>query len=112
MIMFGLFKKIETPAQADLRNELVLLRKKYENLSDAYERLLSDARDTEVEFDFNAVKVFSIERIPDHDIRTVIGYMVPTNEGGECVREWVLRISDRRHNELVNRFREWKAKKK
>lgn len=63
----------------------------------------------DVEIDFDEINVFSIERINsqnDHDSVTIIGHIM-----NDMTKEWKLYISLEQHNELVKKFRKWKASK-
>lgn len=72
-------------------------------------------RSASFEFDFSAVKVFSVERnIKDNLPCTIIGYLLPepvTITEGEyttkdVVREWYLYCDDKQHESIVKAFRE------
>ena len=91
----------------EARNELIQLRKKLAE-RDAEEGMCS------FEFDFKAVKAFSIERnIHEGRPVTIIGYLVPTEEvkdgvitNTDKIREWYLYCNVHKHEALVQAFRE------
>jgi hypothetical protein len=113
----------------DMKIERDDLKKENEKLlyaNDAYKkRLESEMSNASVAIDWDAMKVFSVERMWDNGLpKTVLGYMlsepVVTTEGeGEqrvtfkdIVREWTLYCSADKHEELVKQFIAWKGKKK
>jgi hypothetical protein len=83
-------------------------RKKLEQINNA-------ARSSSFVFDFNAVKVFSIERNTSTGIpKTIIGYLLPepvvVTDGEtstkDVVREWYLECDDKQHEIIVKAFKE------
>ncbi len=97
---------------------------KYAN--DAYRnRLETEMATAPFAIDWDAMKVFSIERNWNNGIPyTIMGYMLSEpavhteGEGGEprvtykdVVREWTLYCSAAEHARLIGEFNEWKAKK-
>ena len=121
--MFGLFKKPTTDPAMDAQSKINELNLELARVSNENSRLRKQVRDFEelenaaiFEIDFDAVKVFSIERMkdPQKGYYTNIGYLLPTETvtGGTIantdeVKEWVLFCSIYQHNELVNKFRGW-----
>ena len=101
------------PRVEQLENEI----KRYQDALVAERTLLARrCADASFEFDFNAVKVFSIERNTKDDVPvTIIGYILDepifhaTQEmwcPNPKIREWYLYCSEERHEELVIKFRE------
>jgi hypothetical protein len=92
---------------------------KYTN--DAYRnRLETEMATAPFAIDWDAMKVFSIERNWNNGIPyTILGYMlsepaVHTEEQvtyKDVVREWTLYCSAAEHARLIEEFNEWKAKK-
>ena len=84
-----------------------------------YKKKLTDTvRSENFEFDFNAVKVFSVERnFKDNMPCTIIGYLLPEpvvfTEGEtstkDVVREWYLYCDSVQHEKIIEQF---KASKK
>ena len=107
---------------ADLKKENERL--KFAN--DAYQkRLVGEMETASVAVDWDAMKVFSVERMWDNGLpKTILGYMlsepVVTTEGEneqrvtnkDIVREWTLYCSADKHEQLVKEFTAWKGKKK
>lgn len=85
-------------------------------LSDARKKIqefTDSARSSTFSFDFNAVKVFSIERnFHDNRLCTIIGYLLPepvvVTEGEtttrDVVREWYLYCDNTQHEAIVKAF--------
>ena len=124
--MFGLSNKILI---SDLKVEIADLKKENDKLkyaNEAYQkRLVGEMEKASVSIDWDAMKVFSVERMWDNGLpKTVLGYMlsepVITTEGEneqrvtykDIVREWTLYCSAEKHEELVKEFVEWKGKGK
>lgn len=124
--MFGLSNKIVI---SDLKVEIADLKRENEKLkyaNEAYQkRLVGEMEKASVSIDWDAMKVFSVERMWDNGIpKTVLGYMlsepVVTTEGEneqrvtykDIVREWTLYCSAEKHEVLVLEFNAWKGKKK
>lgn len=91
-------------------NELIKLRNQLAD-RDSAEAAAS------VEFDFNAVKVFCVERNTDEKGRpvTIVGFLLPTEvlENGvvtnkDTAKEWHLYCNQQRHEELVVQFQRFK----
>ena len=113
----------------NLKVELEDLKKENDRLkfaNDAYQkRLIGEMETASVAIDWDAMKVFSVERVWDNGIpKTILGYMLSEpavhteGEGGEprvtykdIVREWNLYCSAEEHEQLVKEFNEWKGKK-
>ena len=125
MILFG----VNPITHSNLKVELEDLKKENEKLvfaNDAYrKRLVGEMESASFAIDWDAMKVFSVERMWDNGIpKTILGYMlsepmVTTSGEGvervtekEIVREWTLYCSAEKHEELVKEFNAWKAKKK
>ena len=109
----------------DMKIERDDLKKENEKLSyanDAYrKRLESEMSNASVAIDWDAMKVFSVERMWENGLpKTVLGYMLSEpfviTEGEvttkDVVREWTLYCSADKHEELVKEFIAWKGKKK
>lgn len=118
--MFGIDAKI---AVSDLKVQIEDLKKENEKLQyavDAYKkRLESEMANASFAIDWEAMKVFSVERMWENGLpKTVLGYMlsepVVVTEGEvttkDVVREWTLYCSAEKHEELVKEFNEWKLK--
>jgi len=126
MFLFG----INPITHSNLKVELEDLKKENERLkfaNDAYQkRLVGEMETASFGIDWDAMKVFSIERVWDNGIpKTILGYMLSEpavhteGENGEqrvtykdIVREWTLYCSATKHEELVKEFIAWKGKKK
>lgn len=123
--MFGLSKKIIQIS--DLKVEIEDLKKenailKYGN--EAYKkRLETEMANASFGIDWDAMKVFSVERVWDNGLpKTILGYMlsepVITTEGEndqrvtykDIVREWTLYCSAEKHESLVKEFIAWRDK--
>lgn len=123
--MFGYKSKIEI---SDLKVQIEELKKENEKLkyaNEAYKkRLEGEMASASFSVDWEAMKVFSVERMWENGIpKTILGYMLSepvvttSGEGVErvtekdVVREWTLYCSLEKHEELVKEFIEWKSKK-
>lgn len=123
-MMFGI-SRIE---YSDLKVQLENLKKENETLkyaNDVYrKRLESEMATASVAIDWNAMKVFSVERMWDNGLpKTVLGYMlsepmVTTSGEGvervtekEIVREWTLYCSAEKHEQLVVEFNQYLMEK-
>jgi hypothetical protein len=117
------------PDTSNLKVELENLKKENEKLTyanDAYKkRLDTEMANASVAIDWDAMKVFSVERMWENGLpKTILGYMlsepVITTEGEneqritykDIVREWTLYCSAEKHETLIEEFRAWKGKKK
>jgi hypothetical protein len=120
-MLFG----INPITHSNLKVELENLKKENEKLvyaNDAYRsRLVGEMENASFAIDWDAMKVFSVERNWQNGIPyTILGYMlsepaVHTEETvtyKDVVREWTLYCSAAKHEELIKEFNEWKAKKK
>jgi hypothetical protein len=116
------------PDTSNLKVELENLKKENEKLvyaNDAYKkRLETEMANASVAIDWDAMKVFSVERLWENGLpKTILGYMlsepVITTEGEneqritykDIVREWTLYCSAEKHEGLVKEFIAWKGKK-
>ncbi len=125
-MIFGISDKIK---MSELKCQIEDLKKENEKLkfaNDAYQkRLVGEMETASVAIDWDAMKVFSVERMWENGLpKTVLGYMlsepVITTEGEneqrvtykDIVREWTLYCSATKHEELVKEFTAWKGKKK
>lgn len=109
---------------SNLKVELEDLKKENERLkcaNDAYEmRFNGEMANASFAIDWDAMKVFSVERNFSGAPTTILGYMlsepaIHTEEQvtyKDVVREWTLHCSAEKHEELVKQFTEWKAKGK
>lgn len=120
-MMFGIDKvaysnlKVECD---DLRRENIRLKAD----NDAYRtRLTGDMAAASFSIDWDAMKVFSVERNWNNGCpTTILGYMLTEpavhTEGAvtykDVVREWTLHCSAEKHETLVAEFNAWKAKGK
>lgn len=124
MKLFG----IDPVKHSDLEVKFADLKSKCERLEvviDAYrKRLETEMANASYAIDWDAMKVFSIERIWDNGLpKTILGYMLSepmvttSGEGVErvtekdVIREWTLYCSAEKHEQLVKEFIEWKGKK-
>ena len=124
-MLFG----INPITHSNLKVELEDLKKENEKLAfanDAYrKRLVGEMENASFAIDWDAMKVFSIERVWDNGLpKTILGHMlsepVITTEGEgdqkvtyrDIVREWTLYCSAAKHEELVKEFIAWRGKKK
>ena len=126
MKLFG----IDPIVHSDLKVQLEDLKKENEKLAyanDAYrKRLVGEMENASFAIDWDAMKVFSIERVWDNAIpKTILGYMlsepaIHTEGGGgephvtykDIVREWTLYCSAEKHEQLVKEFNEYLKGKK
>lgn len=123
--MFGYKSKIEI---SDLKVQIQDLKKENENLkyaNEAYKkRLEGEMASASFSVDWEAMKVFSVERMWENGLpKTILGYMLSepvvttSGEGVErvtekdVVREWTLYCSIEKHEDLVKQFNAWKSKK-
>jgi hypothetical protein len=119
-MLFG----INRITHSNLKVELEDLKKENEKLrfaNDAYRsRLVGEMETAPFSIDWDAMKVFSIERNRQNGIPcTILGYKlsepaVHTEEKvtyKDVVREWTLYCSAAEHARLINEFNEWKSKK-
>ena len=75
-------------------------------LKEQLDRIAKISSDEEVTLDFEAVKVFSIERnIHQDEPCTIVGFLL---EGNPVMQEWYLYCSPRRHKELIQKFEDFK----
>ena len=120
--MFGV-NRLEV---SNLKVQLEDLKKENEKLryaNNAYQkRLEGEMANASYAIDWDAMKVFSIERMWENGLpKTVLGYIleepIVTTEGDtqrvtqkDVVREWTLYCSAEKHEDLVKEFRAWLAK--
>lgn len=120
MFLFG----INPITHSNLKVELENLKQENEKLkysNEAYRsRLVGEMETASFAIDWDAMKVFSVERNWQNGIPyTILGYMlsepaVHTEETvtyKDVVREWTLYCSAAKHEELVKEFTAWKEKK-
>ena len=119
MMLFGIDKTAHSNLKVecdDLRMENIRL--KADNT--AYrQRIDMDFTSASFAIDWDAMKVFSVERNWNSGCpTTILGYMLTEpavhTEGTvtykDVVREWTLHCSAEKHEQLVSEFNEWKAK--
>ena len=107
--MFNFFK--ETRDILSLKEELEDTQRLLQQAEDKLEKILHRSMNCEIGFDFNVVKVFSIERNYEEDIpHTIVGYVLPEPSESDRVREWFLYCSDEQHEKLVEEFRKFQQK--
>ena len=102
VIMFVLSSTHETVLE-----KLKIALSEIENLQNKIKEIKNEAYQNEIEnnvvsVDFEAMKAFSIERLPS-DKSTVIGYLNSENQ----VHEWKLFINIQSHEYLVSQFNLW-----
>lgn len=102
-----------------LEKENERLRDELRAAKEVIESINNEITSAKPMIDFDTMRVFSIERlVHNNKPATIIGHYVsePVVEDGEAVterdkiKEWTLYCDNARHNELVNEFKEWKAK--
>lgn len=122
----GWFNRISPISYAERGRRIDELEKNLQKLTGDLERLNKalDKINNEITacapmIDFDTMRVFSIERLVYNDKpATIIGHYMyePVIENGvvvserEKTKEWTLYCNNERHEELVNQFKEWKAK--
>jgi hypothetical protein len=127
--MMSWFSKINPVDIAEKARRISELEREIERYADAlkaereataeFKKKLTDTvRSENFEFDFDAVKVFSVERnFKDNVPCTIIGYLLPEpvvfTEGEtstkDVVREWYLYCDSTQHEKIIEQF---KASKK
>lgn len=104
----------------DLETKLINALQERDNYKKRLDDHLIAAKDLEFAVDFDALEVFSIERMcVNNEDKTIIGYWAEETVAVEgkkigtqrTVREWTLYCSHRRHDDLVKAFRKWKDSK-
>lgn len=99
----------------ELEQELTRRTNDVTNLQSRLKDIENSCRSASFEFDFKAVKVFSVERnIKDNLPCTIIGYLLPepavfTEDNvttKEVVREWYLYCDEKQHEALIKAFKE------
>lgn len=119
-MLFG----INPITHSNLKVELEELKRENRDLkyaNDAYKtRLEGEFSNSSFGIDWDAMKVFSVERNWQNGIPyTILGYMLSEpavhTEGTvtykDVVREWTLYCSAEKHEQLVKEFTDWKKKK-
>ena len=122
-MMFGISKikfsdmKVRLSEVEDENRSLV---KRIKGLEDLLASFNSEVTAAKPMIDFDIMRVFSIERnVNSNKPCTIIGYYMnePTiSSDGEMVvdtdvvKEWTLYCNDARHAELIEEFKQWKAK--
>lgn len=103
---------------SDLRIENIRLKADVDSYR---QRIDTEFKNASFSIDWDAMKVFSIERNWGNGCPyTILGYMLSepavhtedTVTYKDVVREWTLHCSAEKHEELVKEFTEWKGKKK
>lgn len=120
MKLFG----IDPIVFSDLKDEFVNLKSKCERLEIAnnvhQKRVDREMITASFAIDWDAMKVFSIERNLNNGFpTTILGYMlsepaIHTEEQvtyKDVVREWTLHCSAEKHEQLVKEFVEWRDNK-
>jgi len=115
------FGKIDMLTHSNLKLELENLRNDNARLlrmNDEYKkRIESEFSNASFAIDWDAMKVFSVERNWSHGFpTTILGYMLsePATHTEEqvtykdVVREWTLHCSAETHEKLIAEFNEWK----
>jgi hypothetical protein len=105
------------PSRKELETKIESLEKELDTYKQWWKNMIDTTRDAEIAVDFAAIDAFSVERtIRDGLPTTIIGYLkgeteatedgtILTNKG---VKEWYYHCSDKRHQELVDKFKEYK----
>lgn len=116
--MFGYAKHLNRISELEKENRK--LRNELKDANDVIASVNSAITAATPVIDFDALDVFSIERLVDNNRpTTVIGHYVynpVVNDNGEFVaqetkiKQWYLFCNNERHEELVKQFKEWKAK--
>ena len=94
-------------------DELIQERDQYkreaERLKHLIDKIHGDLSNEEFAIDFNIMRAFSVERNKREDIPcTIIGYLVKDGDN-DSVREWYLYCSEKRHHEIIDDFKRFKA---
>ena len=114
--MFNFFGKANKVQKLKL-DEIQNLQSQVDALKATLKDINEGTYNSTFAIDFNAIKVFSIERTTttNNYPKTVIGYLLPEGspEKGyfEQVREWGLSCSEEQHEKLVAEFNKHKSKK-
>ena len=123
--MLSLFKKktdeelaVALLSKSELQKRVSELETEVKQFQKVLDKINADVPASSFAFDFNTVKVFSIERnFNDNRPVTIIGYFLPEarvveNDNGvitnDVVREWFLYCSQEQHEKLVEEFRKSK----
>lgn len=94
-------------------DELIEERDRYkreaEMLKLSLDKFYTDLSDEEFAVDFNVMRAFAVERNKHDEIPcTIIGYFVKDGDT-DSVREWYLYCSEKRHHEIIDDFKKFKA---
>lgn len=105
----------------DLKAENAELKARVAGFEKILAEVNSDLTKAKPVLDFDSMRIFSIERMAnDNKPCTVVGYFIAEpvlSSDGEMivqkdvVHQWYLYCNNERHEELVNDFKAWKAKK-
>jgi hypothetical protein len=111
------FNKVDNSADVDaLKTEIQSLKNENGYLKGIVEKVNDELQNAVVAINWKTMRAFSLERVVSSDGRpsTVIGYFVQepiVSSDGEMivmhdvVKEWTIRCSDARHNDLVKQFK-------
>lgn len=115
--MFNLQYKFKAQ---ELQKKVDEQEQKIKNFEEILDKINADIPASSFAFDFDTVKVFSIERnVNQNKPVTIIGYFLPEarvveNDNGvitnDIVREWYLYCNQEQHEKLVEEFRKSKQK--
>jgi hypothetical protein len=118
------WRKKEDDQSYKLASENIKLQQKVNELQSKVEiyekRIDGDVHNSSFSVDWDAMKVFSIERNWNNGFpNTILGYMlsepsIHTEEKvtyKDVVREWTFQCSAEKHEQLVKEFNVWKEKK-
>lgn len=106
-----------SPPKKVLLEKIETLEKELEIYKEWWEQMQETTRDSEVVIDFAAIDAFSVERMVNNNLpQTVVGYLkeetVVDSNGvahvNRGVKEWYYFCSEKRHQELVDKFKEYK----
>lgn len=114
--MFGLTAKLRV---VELEKKIIEQESLIKDYQKTIDKINADVPASSFSFDFNSVKVFSIERnYSENRPVTVIGYFLPEarvveNADGiitnDIVREWYLFCDQEQHEKLVEEFNKSKG---
>lgn len=119
-MLFGINPAIHSKLKVEFEN-LKKENDKLKSINTTYQtRYEHEENNASFSIDWNAMKVFSVERNFVGVPRSILGYMlsapaVYTEKSvtyNDDVREWTLQCSAEKHEELVKEFNEWKVNKK
>lgn len=107
-------------SKSELQKRVNELEAEVKAFQKTLEKINTEVPSSTFAFDFDAVKVFSIERnFGENRPVTIIGYLLPeptvTEENGvvtkDTVREWYLYCDQKQHETLVEKFNNRKGGK-